>query len=320
MKKRILLLFLLFFFGFSMSACTLADAVSNFFTDSSGDIAEVDVSYGLSLDELEAYLDSDDDAAVVVAGLVMPATVEITVEISYSYTKTTAGPGWYPSTQTATGTVTSVATGFFVNDEGYLVTNAHVVTLTDYEELTDFEYTGRTITISYADSDVSIPCSVVAYDTDLDLAILKTDVTIDDLAYVVFYDLTDPTSEAYDADGAVRLWYGETAIAIGNAFGFGIAVTTGVVSAPVRYFTSGDLITQAIQTDAAINEGNSGGPLCNKYGAVIGINSFKIVDETSENLGYAIPSNIVLAYLEDQGVRSSSTQVRDFTSADVEVR
>ena len=91
---------------------------------------------------------------------------------------------------------------------------------------------------------------------------------------------------------------GDFAIAIGNANGYGISVTQGVVSAPYRNFTSSGINTVAIQTDAAINEGNSGGPLANKYGAVIGINSFKTVTSTSESLGFAIPSYIVMSYID----------------------
>ena len=88
-------------------------------------------------------------------------------------------------------------------------------------------------------------------------------------------------------------------VAIGNANGYGISVTQGVVSAPYRNFTSSGINTVAIQTDAAINEGNSGGPLANKYGAIIGINSFKTVTSTSESLGFAIPSYVVLSYIEE---------------------
>jgi serine protease Do len=317
-KKRLLLAALVALFAFSLTACSLSSFVSSVLEGSDDSAtAAIDLSYGLTADELAAYADTT-DAALVVAGIVMPATVEVTVNISYSYTKTVLGPGWSPSTSTGYGTATSVATGFFVNADGYLVTNAHVVTLEDYESYSGFAYEGWEITVAFADSDVDIPCSIVTYDSDLDLAVLKTDVSIEDLAYAVFYDLTDPTSDAYDDADAVRLLYGEPAIAVGNAYGYGISVTEGVVSAPVRFFEDGSDVIQAIQTDAAINEGNSGGPLCNAFGAVIGINSFKIVSDTSESLGFAIPSNIVIDYLESVGgITFYTTSVRAFTSADV---
>lgn len=319
MSRRILSFFVLCLASAALAGCSLSSIASVFSADSTAVVA---LDYGVSLDDLAAYLEDDADAPAAVAALVMPATVEITATISYSYTRTVTGPGRTATTSTGTGSATSTATAFFINADGYLLTNAHVITLTDYEDYDGFTYTGWDIVVSYADSDVTIPCSIVAYDTDLDLAVLKTDVAIDDLAYVVFYDLTDPSSDAYATDAAVRLWYGETAIAIGNAYGYGIAVTTGVVSAPVRTFENGSVVVQAIQTDAAINEGNSGGPLCNAYGAVIGINSFKIVSETSENLGYAIPANVIIDYLESLSdpVAYAVTDVRSFTTADVEVR
>ncbi len=103
-------------------------------------------------------------------------------------------------------------------------------------------------------------------------------------------------------------------IAVGNAYGYGIAVTQGVVSAPVRFFESGSIVIQAIQTDAAINEGNSGGPLCNRWGAVVGITAFKIVSDTSENLGYAIPANVIMAFIDslDAKIAYSSTTLRTY--------
>ncbi len=104
----------------------------------------IESAYGLSDEVVAAFLDaSDETAAVVVAGIVMPATVEITATISYSYTKTSGGP-WGGSTSTGYGEATSVATGFFINADGYLVTNAHVITLSDYEDYNGFTYSGWT--------------------------------------------------------------------------------------------------------------------------------------------------------------------------------
>ena len=84
---------------------------------------------------------------------------------------------------------------------------------------------------------------------------------------------------------------GDGAIAIGNALGYGQSVTTGTISAVNRQVQMTDGTQTMIQTDAAINEGNSGGALLNTNGEVIGINSAKLYGETIEGMGYAIPIN-----------------------------
>lgn len=294
MKKSLKLLCLLLI-GIVLSGCNLEESI---FESSS---REINQTYYLTKNDIEEYaIMSDENCAVVVSQIIMPATVEVNVTITFSYTENYFSP-WGITSQTKTANVSGSATAFFINEEGYLMTNAHVVSLEDYESYPDFKYIEWDVKINYADSEVKFDCVVVDYDTNLDLAILKTDPTkIENLSYVTFFDLTSPSSEEYTSENATRLYYGETVIAIGNTLGYGISVTQGVVSAPIRYFQNGNILVEAIQTDAAINEGNSGGVLANKYGAVVGINSFKIVTDTSEGLGYAIPSNVVSKYLDSQ--------------------
>ena len=192
------------------------------------------------------------------------------------------------------------AAAIIINEEGYVLTNAHVVNVSDDSKYNNLKYESYEIYLNYADSDVNFKAEVVTSDTSLDLAILKMDISnIENIKHAVFYNLTDPKSDEYQNEDAKKLYYGETCIAIGNANGYGISVTKGVISAPNRYFEESSVVIEAIQTDAAINPGNSGGPLCNMFGAVIGVNSFKIVTSTSENLGYAIPSNIIIRYIDD---------------------
>ena len=99
------------------------------------------------------------------------------------------------------------------------------------------------------------------------------------------------------------LSYGEPCIAIGNAQGYGLATTEGVISAPIQYYklTSRDeALTSAVQHSAAINPGNSGGPLFNMYGQVIGINSFKLTgnsDLAIDGMGFAIPTAVAKDYV-----------------------
>lgn len=298
MKKRIIILFVLIL-SIMLSGCGISDIVNNIPTNlTSGNI---NLKYGLEVNEVENYTEiNDSDVATVVSNIVMPATVEITCTINYTYTYTSMGWGGF-SNRTISDSQSCQATGFFINSDGYLMTNAHVVTLENESNYRNLEYTGIDLKINYADSSVYFDCEVVSYDTNLDLCIfkLKNKDQIENIKYVTFFNMTNPTSTKYNTEDAVKLYYGETCVAIGNANGYGISVTKGVVSAPYRNFTSSGVITPAIQTDAAINSGNSGGPLVNKYACVIGINSFKTVTTTSESLGFAIPSYEVMEYIEE---------------------
>lgn len=253
----------------------------------------IDANYNLNAYELDVNNNiNDDDAGIYVAGKAMQATVEITCTINYSCLVQTI---W--GTQTQTNTAKSSGTGFFINEDGYIITNAHVVE-SGYENYGNYTVNSRTIQINYASSDVLIDVEIVDKNSNLDLAILKTTSKIDNIKYLAFYNITDPTSEEYKSDDAVKLLYGETVYVVGNAYGYGISITKGVCSAPVRYFKdSNNRVTQAIQTDSAINSGNSGGPLLNKYCYVIGINSFKLVSDGVEGLGFAIPSNVAIDYI-----------------------
>lgn len=162
--------------------------------------------------------------------------------------------------------------GFFVSRDGYIVTNKHVV---DMEDATYSIVTNEGITY-----DVE----VVAKDPVLDIAILKTTKS-SNFPYLSFGNFTD-----------ARL--GEPVIAIGNALAeFPNSVSVGVISGLSRNIVAGDGLTFSesleglIQTDAAINRGNSGGPLLDSSGEVIGVNV--AVAGGSENIGFALPGDVV---------------------------
>lgn len=265
--------------------------------------------YYLNTPTITASVDNTVDVGAYVASLVMPSTLEISCSIEYSYTYYyMTSPFGSTNSKTVKSTSSCEATGFIINEDGYIITNAHVVTIENEENYPDLKYLNYDIKVNYADSNVSFMAEVVSYDTELDLAILKLDVSnINELKYVTFFDLTDPEKEEYNTSSAVKLNYGEIAIAIGNANGYGISVTQGIVSAPIRFFNDEDRIIKAIQTDAAINQGNSGGPLCNKYGYIIGVNSFKVVTSSSEALGYAIPSYVVIGYINEVSKQQNIT-------------
>ena len=159
--------------------------------------------------------------------------------------------------------------GFVWSDEGYIVTNQHVVANAD------------TLTITFANG-TEVEGVVVGEDPDSDLAVLKVDLPKDMLPPVALGDSND-----------VRV--GQIAVAIGNPFGQNFTTTTGIVSAIGRTIRSGNTrfsVPKVIQTDAPINPGNSGGPLLNRKGQVIGINT-QIISRTgaSTGIGFAVPIN-----------------------------
>lgn len=162
-----------------------------------------------------------------------------------------------------------VGSGIIVANDGYILTNSHVVG------------DGKASRIDVLlDDNSTVPARLLWNDASMDLAVIKVDKT-----GLVAAELGD----------SEKLNIGEKAIAIGNPLGlnFNRSVTAGYISGIGRTLTTrdGKAISNLIQTDAAINQGNSGGPLLNSKGQVIGINSAKIGGEGTEGLGFAIPIN-----------------------------
>jgi 2-alkenal reductase len=168
-------------------------------------------------------------------------------------------------------------TGFFITNDGYIITNNHVVEGTQEVEIILSDGTQQT-----ADFVGSDPYS--------DIAVLKANGNVPAVAALGNSDALDP---------------GESVIAIGSPLGdFKNTVTVGVVSATGRSIDTGKgySIENLIQTDAAINQGNSGGPLVNLAGEVIGVNTLVVRQSPSgsvaEGLGFAIPMNTARAIAE----------------------
>src|SRR5882757_5618139 len=161
--------------------------------------------------------------------------------------------------------VTSLGSGFIIDASGFIVTNNHVIEDSDQ------------ITVSLQDG-TSMPARVVGRDVKTDLALLK-----------VTTKKPLPSAHFGDSDHA-RI--GDWVVAIGDPFGIGSTVTAGIVSARNRNINAGDY-DDFIQTDAPINRGNSGGPLFDTDGNVIGINSqIYTPSGGSVGIGFAIPSNL----------------------------
>lgn len=170
-----------------------------------------------------------------------------------------------------------------------IVTNNHVVE------------GSRTLTVTFID-DTNVEAQIKGTDAKRDLAIVS--VALDQLSSETLGKIKVATLGNSDA-----LRVGETTIVIGNALGYGLSVTTGIVSALDR--TMEDYEGELIQTDAAINQGNSGGALLNANGEVIGINSAKLYGETVESMGYAIPISDVMDILSDLMSRETKTKVAE---------
>ena len=157
----------------------------------------------------------------------------------------------------------------------------------------------KTLTVTFTDGK-SVEAQIKGTDSDLDLAILS----------IPLNSIESSTLEAIktatlgDSD---KLRVGESAIAIGNALGYGQSVTAGIVSALDCTLEGYD--GELIQTDAAINPGNSGGALLNAKGEVIGINTAKIKDQAVEGMGYAIPISDVLDVLNELMNKETRTKV-----------
>lgn len=159
----------------------------------------------------------------------------------------------------------SLGSGFIISADGFVVTNNHVIDGAEQIEV-------------FLTDGTRLPARIVGADDKTDLAVLKVEAAFD-LPYVEFGD----------SDTAV---VGDWVMAIGNPFGLGGSVTLGIVSARNRDIQSGPY-DQFIQTDASINQGNSGGPLFDMNGKVIGINTAIIAQGgASLGIGFAVPGNL----------------------------
>jgi len=194
-----------------------------------------------------------------------PAVVTITANIQ------STAMSWFGYRYDQTST--SMGSGVIISEDGYILTNNHVVS-----EATE-------LSVELADG-TTLPGKLVSSDEFADLAVIKVEGTMPGVAKLGNSD---------------RLKSGETVIAIGSPLGnFKNTVTVGVISATGRFLETenGYQMENLIQTDAAINQGNSGGPLVNLAGEVIGINVMIVRGSSStstyaEGLGFAIPSTTV---------------------------
>ena len=202
--------------------------------------------------------------------------------------KTGEAPDWQTVASDVSGSVVSIQTtmangtakgsGAIIDTEGHIITNNHVIS------------GAQQIQVTLANGNI-YSAQLVGADTTTDLAVIKLDNPPSGLKAVEFAD-------------SDKLAVGENVMAIGNPLGYDDTATTGIVSALNRPVTvtddnNNEIVTNAVQIDAAINPGNSGGPTFNAAGQVIGINSSIASTATSSDsagsigIGFAIPSNLV---------------------------
>jgi len=191
--------------------------------------------------------------------------------------KASAGEDFSGIIETSVSSVVSVrtdvsqGTGFIIQSSGYIVTNAHVLS----DENGNLASGIQAVTYEQGTKNAEF----IGYDGVLDIALLKISGTYDSL----------------NLGNSNDVQVGERVIAIGNPLGLQFSVSQGIVSAVHRKGPNG--LNYYIQTDTALNRGNSGGPLINNNGKVIGINNFKVGD--SENIGFALESDYIQQAIND---------------------
>lgn len=255
--------------------------------------------------------------------------------------------GVHSSFTTSSGTSTGTGTGIILSDDGYIITNAHVVQteVSEYVsnnnnsgrygsnpfsgggDIFDYFFGGSGIGGSYqkklkqadtvkivlsTDEDTEYDAEIVGADENSDLAVLKINAEGLDLIPAEFGDSN-------------QLTMGDKAVAIGYPLGLGLSTSEGIVSGlnrtlNVELSSGGSASMTLIQTDAAINPGNSGGPLINGNGQVIGITSSKLVDSSVEGLGFAIPISDAMPLISDlmnKGYVTNTTPQIGITGSDI---
>ena len=211
-------------------------------------------------------LEDYSNTGIYAANKVLPSIVGITVE----YTVNSPYYGYsMKSSASASGS------GVIISEDGYILTNNHIVNTSSTSSYYQVSQANK-VTVKLYNDDTIYDATIVGTDETTDLAVIKIEKT------------GLPAAELGNSDS---IKVGEFSMAIGNPLGMESTVTAGIISAVNRTITSENRNYTVIQTDAAINSGNSGGALVNSKGQVIGINTLKLSGTGIEGIGFAIPIN-----------------------------
>ena len=218
----------------------------------------------------QVSLSNYSDTAIYAADKVLPSIVGISISYDVSF---------WGRTQEAE----AAGSGVIISQDGYILTNNHVVSSSDstsYYEVSE----AKKVTVTLSDGKETYDAKIVGTDKQTDLAIIKIEAN----------NLT-----AAEIGNSDNIKVGEFVLAVGNPLGLDTSVTSGIISAIGRDVTSEDGTTyHVMQTDCAINSGNSGGALVNSKGQVIGINTLKLAGTGIEGVGFAIPINDTIEVYE----------------------
>lgn len=253
--------------GIVVGTCFFVPSVrNNIFKESSSTIASnSDKNTNSSVNTSYVSLTNFSETGISVAQKVLPSVVGIEVEYSVSSV-------FYRNLES---TATAQGSGVIIREDGYILTNNHIVNSSSSSSYYEIGKANKVSVYLYND-ETAYEATIVGTDEETDLAVLKIDKT----------DLT--AAELGDSDS---VQVGEFAMAIGNPLGMQSSVSSGMVSAVNRKVTTDGRTYTLIQTDSAINSGNSGGALVNSKGQVIGINTLKMSGSGIEGMGFAIPIN-----------------------------
>lgn len=218
----------------------------------------------------QTSLSNYSDTAVFAANKVLPSIVGIEVEYNVNSLISMFGR------QSQTSTAKASGSGIIMSDDGYILTNNHIVATSSSESYYEVSEATK-ITVTLFNDETTYEAKIIGTDEQTDLAVIKIEKS--------------GLSKAEFADSD-NIKVGEFAMAVGNPLGMQSSITCGVISAVNRDVTDSDgKKFTLIQTDAAINSGNSGGALVNSEGKVVGINTLKLSGTGIEGMGFAIPIN-----------------------------